>query len=110
MPDCLRGFNDEELIDDLRAEWEEQIGGDEEDPFAETEIEPLEGTTYEVQPVVDSLGVVRILLTIERRVGFDIPPCIIRRGGYHSFEEMVDHLLPKIRALQVDQMRRKVGA
>lgn len=98
MPDCLMDYADEDLIRLLREEWDEQAGGD--DPFAEPTPAPQDETIYEVQPVVDSLGVVRILLTVEKHIGFEVPPCIIRRGGYSSFEDMIADLLPKIRTLQ----------
>jgi hypothetical protein len=67
------------------------------------------GTIFEVVPIVDSLGVVTALLTIEKHVKFVVPPRIIKAGGYGSFEEMLAHLLPRVRALAI-QRRKKEAA
>ena len=101
------GYSEEELTADLRVWWDDQVT-DIEDPFAEPR--PLrEGTIFEVVPVVDSLGVVTALVTIEKHVKIEVPPKIIKAGGYRSFDEMVAHLLPEIRAL-VTQRRKKEAA
>ena len=95
MSDSDLGFSADELIRDLRDWWDEEVGGD--DPFASPA--PPAGTIFDVVPAIDSLGVVETLVVIETHTGFEVPPRIIRRGGYHSFEDMTNDLLPKIREL-----------
>lgn len=90
-------LDEAELIKDLQAWWDDQVGGGPDDPFADPA--PSTGTIFDVIPVIDSLGVVTALITIEKHVGFKVPPHVIRRGGYNSFDDMVSDLLPKLQVL-----------
>lgn len=101
------GYSEDDLAADLRIWWDDQVA-DADDPFSDPRP-PREGTIFEVVPVVDSLGVVTALLTIEKHVKFEVPPQIIKAGGYRSFEEMLAHLLTRIRALVI-QRRKKEAA
>jgi acyl carrier protein len=96
-------YSEDALIADLRRWWDEQVA-DEEDPFADPP-RPRAGTIFEVVPVVDSLGVVSALVTIEKHLDFEIPPQIIKPGGYRNFEEMIADLLPKVRALLIKRKK-----
>lgn len=95
-------YSEDALTDDLRAWWDDEVGGAD-DPFADPK--PPSGTIFDVLPAIDSLGAVNGLITIEKHVGFEVPPRIIRRGGYSSFEDMMSDLLPKVRAM-LDQRRQ----
>lgn len=97
MSDPNLGYSERELRRDLRSWWNDQVGGGGDDPFAEPK--PPAGTIFDVLPEIDSLGVVTGLITIEKHIGFEIGPQIIRRGGYRSFDDMCGDLLPKVRAL-----------
>jgi hypothetical protein len=97
MTDIGLGYSDRKLAADLRTWWDDQVDA-EDDPFADPQP-PRTGTIFEVVPAVDSLGVVTALITIEKHVGFTVPPRIIQRGGYNSCDDMLNDLLPKIRAL-----------
>jgi hypothetical protein len=97
MADEDRSYNEDALVRDLRVWWDDQVGGGEDDPFADAK--PPTGTIFDVIPVIDSLGVVTGLVTVEKHVGFKVTPRIIRRGGYSGFDDLVDDLLPKVRAL-----------
>jgi hypothetical protein len=101
------GYSEEDLVDDLRTWWSDQVEV-EDDPFAEPRP-PRAGTIFEVVPVIDSLGVVTALITIEKHVGFPVPARIIRRGGYGSFEEMVADLLPKVQALVLKKQKKEAA-
>ena len=101
------GYSEDDLAVDLRSWWDDQVA-DADDPFADP-LPPKAGTIFEVVPVVDSLGVVTALITIEKHVKFEVPPSIIKPGGYRTFEEMLAHLLPRIRALKI-QRRKKEAA
>jgi len=47
---------------------------------------------------IDSLVVVEILCAVEPIVGFPLPECVVRAGGYRSVENAITHLLPGIEA------------
>jgi hypothetical protein len=102
-------FPEEQLVNDLRTWWDEEVAGAD-DPFAEhpptTGTDPSSGTIYDVQPAVDSLGVVRRLALIDKQVGFRVPSDIVRRGGYHSFDDMIADLIPKVRDLYTKNQKK----
>lgn len=100
-------YSENTLIADLRKWWNEQVA-DEEDPFADPH-QPRSGTIFEVIPSVDSLGVVAALITIEKHLNFEIPPQIIKPGGYRNFEEMIADLLPKVRTLLIKQRQKEAA-
>jgi hypothetical protein len=101
------GYSEIDLIADLRTWWNDQVA-DAEDPFADPSP-PRTGTIFEVVPVIDSLGVVTALLTIEKHVNFEVPARIIRAGGYRSFDDMTADLLPKIRALVIRERKKEAA-
>ena len=100
-------YSEDDLAADLKVWWDDQVA-DADDPFVDPRP-PREGTIFEVVPVVDSLGVVTALLTIEKHIHSKVSPRIIKPGGYRSFEEMLAHLLPLVRTL-VLQRRKKEAA
>lgn len=102
-------YSEGELLADLRTWWDGEVG--DYDPFADPK--PPTGTIFDVIPTVDSLGAVNGLLTIEKHVGFELPPRVIRPGGYASFDDMAADLLPKVRAMVARRLsapRRKEAA
>lgn len=98
-------YSEKALIADLRKWWDEQV---EQDPFA-APPQPRSETILDLVPVIDSLGVVAALVTIERRLDFEISPQIIKAGGYRNFEEMIADLLPKVRALLIKQRKKEAA-
>lgn len=98
------GYSEDDLKADLRAWWDDQVST-EDDPFADPQP-PRTGTIFEVVPAIDSLGVVEALITIEKHLKCEVPPRIIKAGGYRDFEEMAGDLLPKIRALVIKQRKK----
>lgn len=104
MPEDDLEYDEKALLNDLKVWWDDQIGGGEDDPFAMPK--PAEGTIFDVLPTIDSLGVVSGLITIEKYVGFKIPPHVIRQGGYSSFDELSADLLQKVKAL-VEKRKQK---
>jgi hypothetical protein len=99
------GYSEDDLAADLREWWNDQVATDN-DPFADP-LPPKAGTIFEVVPLVDSLGVVTALITIEKHVDFKVPPSVIKAGGYRSLEDMLGHLLPKIWAMAVKKRQRE---
>jgi hypothetical protein len=87
------GYNDGAIRADLQSWWDSQVDS-QDDPFAVPK--PAAGTIFDVIPVVDSLNVVTALVAIEKHVGFKIHPRVIQRGGYNSFDEMANDLIPKV--------------
>jgi len=49
------------------------------------------------QPVIDSLVVVEVLLELESHLPFELPERFVQAGGYDSVDEVVQHLMPKIK-------------
>jgi hypothetical protein len=94
-PGAATVFNQNALLADLKTWWDEQAGKD--DPFAPPK--PPAGTIMDALPVVDSLAVVEALVVIDQYLPFEVHPTVIRPGGYHSFEDMTQDLLPKLQAL-----------
>lgn len=88
-------FDQKALLADLKTWWDEQAGKD--DPFAPPKAPP--GTIIDALPVVDSLAVVEALVVIDQHLPFEVHPTVIRPGGYDSFEDMTQDLLPKLQAL-----------
>ena len=89
------GFDAKVLLAELKAWWDEQVGQD--DPFAPPKPPP--GTIMDVLPEVDSLAVVTALIVMEKYLPCEVPPTVIRPGGYHSFEDMTTDMLPKLQGL-----------
>lgn len=98
------GYSETDLLKDLREWWNDEIAASD-DPFALPK--PPSGTIYEVQPAADSLAVVRRLAIIDTHVGFEISPTVVRRGGYRSFDDMIQDLLPKVRTLYLKRQKSK---
>lgn len=95
MSDQLPDYKDEDLIKDLKEFWDNYCG--ENDPFAA--VPTPAGTIYDALPEMDSLSAVDTLVAIEKYVGPHAPACTIRKGGYHSFNDMKNDLVPKARQL-----------
>ncbi len=49
-----------------------------------------------LRPVVDSLVIAEVLVQIEPLVKCRLPESIIKKGGYHSIDEVVSHLVPQV--------------
>ena len=87
------------ITEAIEAWWAEETGSGStlRDPFAETM--EIGGTVFDVQPTMDSLRAVTVLLTLEQIVPFDLPDELIKLGGYDSLSELVEHLVPRIGVL-----------
>src|SRR6476646_7686093 len=84
-------FPQQEIQTVLETWWDGEV---EDDPFAD---DSKKGTLYDLLPTVDSITVLNLLIAVERLLNFELPVSVIRRGGYKSKRDMVDHLLPRIR-------------
>jgi hypothetical protein len=97
------GFDEQALLADLKTWWDEQVGKD--DPFAPPK--PAPGTIMDVLPEVDSLATVTALIVIEKHLPCEVPPSVIRPGGYHGFDDMTQDMLPKLQTLIDKHMRKQ---
>jgi hypothetical protein len=94
-PGVAMGFDEKALLADLKTWWDEQVGKD--DPFAPPKPPP--GTIMDTLPVMDSLAVVEALVVIDKYLPFEVHPTVIRPGGYDSFQDLTQDLLPKLQVL-----------
>jgi hypothetical protein len=63
----------------------------------------------DVLPVMDSLATVEALVLIEKYLPFEVPPSVIRPGGYHGFDDMTQDMLPKLQALVQKHVGKQKG-
>jgi hypothetical protein len=75
--------------------WAEEALERSDDPFAP--VPNTSGTIYELLPSLDSLTIVRSFLVIEKILEINVPVSLVKPGGYHSREEMLTDLMPKLR-------------
>jgi hypothetical protein len=100
------GFDKKALIADLKTWWDEEVGED--NPLAPAPTAP--GTIMDLLPILDSLATVQALVVIEKHLAFEVPPTVIRPGGYHSFDDMTQDMLPKLQALVEKHAAKHKGA
>jgi hypothetical protein len=88
-----RKFPEQEIISTLERWWDDEV---EDDPFAETD---KKGTLYDLLPTLDSLTALNALLGVEEHLGFKLPVTVVKRGGYKTRQQMIEHLVPRIRRI-----------
>ena len=98
-------FDEQALLAELKLWWDEQVGKD--DPFAPPKPPP--GTIMDVLPEVDSLATVTALIIMEKYLPCEVPPTVIRPGGYHSFEDLTKDMLPKLQGLIDKHLAKQKG-
>jgi len=67
------------------------------------ELQPNSGTVFDLVPVISSHHAVEVVLDLEGVLGYEVPDSVIKRGGYLSCDEMVEHLDGKLAALHSEQ-------
>ncbi len=79
---------------DLERWWEDEREDLEADPPPPAlASSPL----WEGLPEIDSKAVVKASPVIRKYLGIELDPRLIRKGGYNSFDELIDDLFPKLR-------------
>lgn len=58
-------------------------------------------------PVIDSKQMVDATIITKEVLGIDLPPAIIAPGGYFSFKEMIDDIVPKLEQVFTGQLKAK---
>lgn len=76
----------------LQAWWKEE---------AQTFDAAVAGTAsvWEGLPEIDSKAVVKASPVVRKFLGTDLDPKMIKQGGYASFSDLVNDLVPKLRAI-----------
>jgi len=67
------------------------------------ELKPNSGTVFDLVPVISSQHAVEVVLDLTEVMGFEIPDTVIKRGGYHSCDEMVEHLDTRLEVLHSER-------
>lgn len=65
------------------------------------------GSVVSARPAIDSKRVVDATVITEEVLGIELPPEIIKPGGYNDFKEMVDHLVPALKGVYTKQIKVK---
>lgn len=55
------------------------------------------GAISSVGPAIDSKRVLDASSVTKSVIGIDVPPKIIRKGGYNDLDDLVSHLVPRLR-------------
>jgi hypothetical protein len=64
------------------------------------ELQPDSATVFSLVPLVSSHHALDAVLDIEKIVGYEIPDSVVKRGGYQSGDEFVEHMMGKLAAFQ----------
>jgi len=98
-PNRTEPFPESAIRNHIKQFWNEKTDEEADNPFAMER----KNTLHDVLPVIDSLEIVKFMLRIEEIIDMEIPPKVIRRGGYDSCDEMMRHLMPQLRELYAKQ-------
>jgi len=92
-------FPGERLEKAIRAWWadEERTLREHGDPF--DDLKPCSGSVFDILPSIPSQQAVEVIGLLEPILGRSIPESVIKRGGYRTADEFVDHLTHKLAEL-----------
>jgi len=65
------------------------------------------GSIMSVRPAIDSKRVVDATVVTKRVLEIDLPPELIKPGGYASCEEMIADLIPKLERVFIGDLKVK---
>lgn len=65
------------------------------------------GSIIGVGPAIDSKRVVDATIITEKVLNIELPPAIIRPGGYDNFEQMISDLVPKLQKVFIGELKVK---
>lgn len=65
------------------------------------------GSIISTSPAIDSKRVVDATVCTQRVLGMELPSKIIKPGGYDSFDEMIDDLMPKLEKVFTGEIKVK---
>lgn len=92
-------FPKRELEQKIREWWnaEEDAIRKQGDPFKD--LRPGNGTVFDILPLIPSHQAVEVVVLLEPILGREIPESVVKRGGYHSVDELLNDMLKKLEAL-----------
>lgn len=65
------------------------------------------GSIISTGPAIDSKRVVDATVATKKVLGVELPPAIIKPGGYDSFDELIDDLVPKLEKVFTGEIKVK---
>jgi hypothetical protein len=65
------------------------------------------GSIISVRPAIDSKRVIDATLITEEVLGIELPPEIIKAGGYESYAAMLDHIVPRLEKVFTGELKVK---
>lgn len=95
-----------ELLDRL-SEWFEAETTSIDDIIANSAPSGTGGSVVSARPSIDSKRVVDATVITEEVLGIELPPEIIKPGGYENFQEMADHLVPMLKRVFTKEIKVK---
>jgi hypothetical protein len=93
----VKHFPKAKIEEQLRAWWKRKVAS----PLRRRTADPKKagGTVFDIQPEVSSVETVEVCLEVEPLMGFEIKSSrVIRRGGYRTCDDFIQHLLPRLEA------------
>ena len=95
-----------ELIAELKDWYDEEIASI--DGSIETEAPSgTGGSIISISPAIDSKRVVDATVCTQTILGMELPSKIIKPGGYDSFDEMIEDLMPKLEKVFTGEIKVK---
>lgn len=95
-----------ELIDRLK-QWFDNEAASIDDLISTSAKTGTGGSVVSARPAIDSKRVVDTTVITEEVLGIELPPEIIKPGGYNDFQQMIDHLVPLLRRVYTKDLKVK---
>ncbi|MGO8038237.1 hypothetical protein [Rhizobium leguminosarum] len=89
------------------SEWFDNEATSIDDVIANSAPSGTGGSVVSARPAIDSKRVVDATVITEEVLGIELPPEIIKPGGYESFQEMADHLVPMLKRVFSKEIKVK---
>lgn len=95
-----------ELIHGLKEWFEEEISGIDEAVQAAAPA-GTGGSIISMRPAIDSKRVLDATMVTEEVLGIELPPEIIKPGGYESCDAMITDIVPKLQKVFTGELKVK---
>ena len=80
------------------AELREWYAAFEADMALIADLPPADETSVlSLAPLISSQHALEVVMRVEKLVGYKIPDSVVKRGGYATCDELVKHLLPRMK-------------
>ncbi len=97
IPELIKAFED----------WFEKEGASIDDVIANSAPSGTGGSIISARSAIDSKRVLDATSITEEVLGVEMPPEIIKPGGYETCQEMIDDLLPKLEKVYTGKQKIK---